>query len=146
MAGYSRPNRNQFSGRSRTIYALALVGFVVLGVACGDEAATLTATERGGSIYARHCQTCHGDATTGEGAVAGAPTHGPDGHSWHHADGQLADIILGRFTFPGKTMPSFEGVLKEEEVADVLAFLKNGWEPQQVEFQAEVSRNWVEIR
>ena len=134
------------SGRSRTIQGLTLVGFMVLGVACGNQTETVTSTEPGASIYARHCQTCHGDAATGEGAVADAPTHGPEGHTWHHADGQLADNILGRFTFPGKTMPSFEGILTEKKVADVLAFLKKGWEPQQVEFQAEVSRNWVEMQ
>jgi mono/diheme cytochrome c family protein len=74
--------------------------------------------------------------------VAGAPSHGPGGHTWHHADTQIADIILGRAEYPGRTMPSFAGRLSEAEVEALLAHLKGGWTGEQRTAQAEVTRQW----
>lgn len=116
---------------------------VVFMAACGggspvDEARV----EQGRAIYAQDCVACHGDPVTGAGGIQAAPPHGPDGHTWHHADELLADIILGRLDYPGRTMPSFEGRLSEEEVASVLALFKAGWGQEQREFQEEASRNF----
>jgi cytochrome c len=97
---------------------------------------------RGAAIYAEDFLVCHGEAASDDPAIPTAPTHGPEGHTWHHADGQLVQIILGELQFPGGTTPSFEGKLSKAEVLDVLAYLKTGWEPDQLEFQAEVSENW----
>jgi hypothetical protein len=38
-------------------------------------------------------------------------------------------------------MPSFAGTLSESDVANILAYFKTLWTPEQLEFQAEVSRN-----
>ena len=73
------------------------------------------------------------------------PVHGPEGHTWHHADGQLTEIILGTLNIPGSTMPSFEGILTEAEVMGILDYLKTGWYQDQVEGQREVSANWEEL-
>ena len=108
----------------------------------GEGKKDLPDPAHGASIYAEHCLVCHGVAATGDPAIPTAPPHGPEGHTWHHADGQLVQIILGELQFPGRTMPSFKGKLTEAEVLDVLAYLKTGWEPDQLEFQAEVSENW----
>jgi len=98
--------------------------------------------QRGATLYAQNCQSCHGDAYSGQGRVSGVPVHGPSGHTWHHADGQLADIILGRLDYPGRRMPSFAATLTKSEVSDILAYFKPLWTPEQRDFQAEVSRNW----
>lgn len=113
--------------------------FALLLAACsgGGQA------ERGRAIYDDDCRVCHGDPVTGEGRIASAAVHGPEGHTWHHADGQLVGIVLGQLQYPGRTMPSFEAKLAEDDVLDVLAYLNAGWEPEQREFQAEVSRNWT---
>lgn len=71
--------------------------------------------------------------------------HGPEGHTWHHADGQLVDIILGRLDIPGTTMPSFESLLTEAEAMGILDYMKTGWYQNQLEAQREVSANWEEL-
>lgn len=49
--------------------------------------------ERGAALYASYCQTCHGDRD-GIGGQRGVPTHGTDGHTWHHSDRNLTETIL----------------------------------------------------
>ena len=124
---------------------LLAVTFLLMEVGCSAPAeggASPEAIGQGKVIYSERCATCHGDAATGIGrADLAYPVHGPDGHTWHHADGQLADIILGRFTYPGRMMPSFADVVTEKQVDDVLAYLKQGWLPEQVAFQKQVSEN-----
>jgi mono/diheme cytochrome c family protein len=121
-----------------------------LAVGCGVESKPTEETdlslERGRALYGKLCQTCHGEAVTGAGGEPAAPVHGPQGHTWHHPDGQLEAIILGQFTYPGRTMPSFDSQLSEEEVAAILAYLKEGWTTEQREVQAEASRNWEEYQ
>ncbi len=84
---------------------------------------------RGRTLYGEFCQSCHGDAVTGDQAIPGAPPHGPQGHTWHHEDGQLEAIFLGEFDYPGRAMPAFQGVLTEEDVRAILAYLKRRLEP-----------------
>ena len=102
--------------------------------------------ELGPSLYKENCQSCHGDAATGEGAIPNAPPHGRIGHTWHHADGHLSAIILGESNFPGRTMPSFAGILNEDEVEVILAYLKTGWTDKQRATQAEESEKWKQYR
>ena len=101
--------------------------------------------ELGRTIYAEDCQVCHGEARTGRGGLANAPVHGPDGHTWHHPDGQLRELILGALDYPQKTMPSFVGRLTDSEVDAVLEYIKSNWDTTQLEWQAEVSRNELEL-
>jgi mono/diheme cytochrome c family protein len=58
--------------------------------------------------------------------LAGAPSHDEQGHTWHHADRQLFDWILDRPPL-ATVMPAFRGTLSEEEVRDVIAFIKSEW-------------------
>ncbi|MBI4328487.1 MAG: cytochrome c [Chloroflexi bacterium] len=141
--------------QKRRSLLLFLVGVMAsFAVACTAEPAERNeAVERGRQTYQANCRMCHGNAATGAGRIATAPSHGPDGHTWHHPDGQLVDIVLGRLDYPGRTMPSFgEGAaeyavrLSEEEVRAVLAYFKTGWTADQRQFQAEASRNWESQR
>lgn len=131
-------------------YASPAVGIafilIALAACAGQGENGRPDAERGASIYAESCQTCHGEAATGKQAAPNTPTHGPEGHTWHHADGQLVQIIFGRLDFPGRTMPSFEGTLSEQDALDVLAYLKSNWPAEQRQFQAEVSENWRKLR
>ena len=132
------------------LFVCVLMALLVVGVvACGSNAAGSTSNEAVGDgqlAYELQCQSCHGDAATGQGALPNTPTHDVSGHTWHHADGQLKEIILGRLQIPGRTMPSFEGVLSEEETDEVLAYLKTNWLPEQRSSQAEASRNWEQLQ
>ena len=121
----------------KTSLGFVAVLLAVLAAACGTDGGP--SPRRGIDIYAANCVSCHGDVSTGEGAVDGAPIHSPAGHTWHHSDGQLADIILGRNPYPGRTMPVFAGALSDQEVRNVVAYLKTGWEPRQLEVQKGIS-------
>ena len=121
------------------------IGLTALVGCSGDPSSEGTAlVEEGKRLYAANCQSCHGDAPTGEGRIDSAPSHGPSGHTWHHADGLLEHIILGEFDYPGRTMPSFADSLSEEEVGAVIAYIKTGWSEEQRAAQEVASRNWEE--
>lgn len=94
----------------------------------------------GADVYARRCASCHGARLEGqpnwrESLPDGrrrAPPHDETGHTWHHADRYLFDLIKGnvqRFAPPGaeSDMPAFKNVLTDEEIWAVIAFIKSRW-------------------
>lgn len=126
--------------RARFVPMLGAALAVVL-VGCADEdAVTEVELARGEALYERHCVQCHGGATGGQISDI-PPRHNAEGHTWHHADCELKRIVLEglpqRQGFP--EMPAFGERLTEEEVDAILAHIKTWWEPDQREFQAEVT-------
>jgi mono/diheme cytochrome c family protein len=136
--------RQQRPGRAATavrwgVVAVALIG---LAAACGalggeDEAAEVA---RGEELYDRYCISCHGGETGGDIADV-PPPHNAQGHTWHHPDCQLVDVVLDglppREGYP--QMPAFRNQLDEEDVMAILAHIRTWWDPDQQEFQAEVT-------
>ncbi len=108
----------------------------------------------GQEVYAAHCAACHGAALEGQpdwrragpdGRLP-APPHDANGHTWHHPDAVLADIVRrGTAAVVGgsyqSNMPGFADVLSEAEIAAVLAYIKSTWPPRERAFQEEVTRN-----
>ena len=55
----------------------------------------------GKALYMQHCATCHGANLEGQtnwkipdsNGVYPAPPHNRDGHTWHHPDSVLLEII-----------------------------------------------------
>ena len=106
----------------------------------------------GRDLYALHCATCHGADLEGQpewkralpSGRMSAPPHDASGHTWHHPDGVLfrltkdgvAAVVGGGYE---SDMPAFEGVLTDEEVRAVLAYIKSTWPERERAFQAEVS-------
>ena len=122
------------------------VALMVALAACGGGGSSDDdVIEVGRTVYERDCLICHGEARTGDGGLENAPVHGPDGHTWHHPDGQLRELILGALDYPQKTMPSFVGRLTDGEVDAVLEYIKSNWDTPQIEYQAEVSRNELDL-
>ena len=124
---------------------MGVVLIVALGACGGGGSSDDDLIELGRTIYEKNCLVCHGEARTGRGGLANAPVHGPDGHTWHHPDGQLRELILGSLDYPQKTMPSFVGKLTDSEVDAVLEYIKSNWDTPQLEWQAKVSRNKLEL-
>ena len=108
---------------------------------------------RGEALYQANCQGCHG------GPIGGImmdipPPHNANGHTWHHPDCQLVEIVLDgsgemgrmmREMMGGKDaprMPAFRGRLSAEEVEAVLAYIKTWWTPEQREHQARATRSF----
>ena len=93
----------------------------------------------GRSVYAEHCAICHGANLEGQpnwqnrnaNGRLPAPPHDASGHTWHHPDEQLMLMTKKGVSaiVPGyqSDMPAFEGLLSDEEIAAVLAFIQSTW-------------------
>lgn len=103
---------------------------------------------RGAVIYAGECAACHGANLEGapnwklrsaDGAFP-PPPHDDTGHTWHHADELLLDIILngGDPAFDSK-MPAFKEKLNREEAQAVLEFIKSKWGSEQRAYQWQIT-------
>lgn len=144
--------------------AAAVIGSIVLAQASPDETAIGDLTflgepvseadlSAGQQIYSENCASCHGANLEGqpdwkrrlENGRMPAPPHDETGHTWHHSDRNLFIVTKGgvQAVVPGyeSDMPAFEGILTDDEIADVLAYIKSTWPERQREFQAEVSAN-----
>ena len=103
----------------------------------------------GKAIYEANCASCHG--INGEGqpnwqipneqGVYPAPPHNNDGHTWHHPDQQLLEIIAQGGSLPTTGMPGFEGTLNQARMEAILTYIKTFWGPEQRDFQEKVTRN-----
>ena len=142
------------------VLGVILVGFGV-GLAAfniaGSKAAEITMNGRpvseaelalGQEVYETQCAACHG--LEGEGqpnwkqpnaeGIYPAPPHTSEGHTWHHSDTQLLEIIAAGGSMPNSAMPGYADILTEEERVAVLAYLKTFWGPRESEFQQKVSQ------
>lgn len=109
-------------------------------VANGIPYEDIEKVKTGSLVYASNCSGCHGPNLEGQpnwqrrdpnGFVL-APPHDETGHTWHHADQMLFEIIkYGPQKFLGadykSMMPAYEGKLSDEEIWSVLAFIKSKW-------------------
>jgi len=111
-----------------------------------------TQVAQGQSVYAAQCARCHGANLEGQpnwqerlaNGRLPAPPHDASGHTWHHPDAQLFGITkkgLGPYAPTGyqSDMPAFEGVLSDEQIAAVLAYIKSKWPTDVRERQARLN-------
>lgn len=109
---------------------------------------------RGKTIYANSCASCHGASLQGQpnwrqrmlNGRLPAPPHDKTGHTWHHPDAMLFDMVKNGLV-PGKTappgyqsdMPAYREILTDEEIISVLAYIKSSWPPKVLAVQKEVT-------
>ena len=94
-----------------------LAGIVLLATAALTGQAQAADVFAGSRIYDRHCEQCHGP--DGRGLAAGTPDF--------QAGAALMqpDLTIYRTVSGGKGgMPSFRGILDEQEILDVIAYLR----------------------
>lgn len=100
--------------------------------------------EEGESLYATYCAACHGAALEGqpdwkirqEDGSYPAPPHDSTGHTWHHPDELLLEIIArGGDPALGSKMPGFENTLPADKIQAILAFIKSHWGDEEMAFQ-----------
>ncbi len=119
------------------------------------DASDVRLAAAGKEIYAGYCSFCHGANLEGQpnwrerlphGRMP-APPHDASGHTWHHADAMLFDIVKeglvpGKYAPPGyqSDMPGFGSTLSDAEIRAVLAYIKSTWPEQIRARQSEVSR------
>jgi len=136
---------------------MAFLGILVL-TSCGNDGpdergegpvdqATIMLGER---VYQANCATCHGPEGEGEpnwqspredGSYP-APPHDSSGHTWHHPDDVLLDIIrrggqaaYGREGFRSG-MLAWGDRLSDDEIRAVLAYIKTFWGAEERQFQS----------
>ncbi|MEY8099159.1 cytochrome c [Falsihalocynthiibacter sp. S25ZX9] len=112
----------------------------------------------GSALYVENCASCHGKDLEGEpdwrssreDGTFPAPPHNEEGHTWHHSDAMLFDYTklggkaaleaMGATDFTSG-MPSFESQLSDEDIWDILAFIKSTWSERARHSQAERSES-----
>lgn len=115
-------------------------------------AATSVQLARGAAIYAEACASCHGAnlegqqnwRSPGSDGRLPAPPHDENGHTWHHSDRILLDIMTrGTAAVVGggyeSNMPGFVDTYSEEDLRAVLSWLKTQWPERERSYQRDVS-------
>ncbi len=104
--------------RQQTRWPRAGAVIAALALLCGVPTAALAADPtKGRVIYNTHCQNCHG--ANGAGQLPGMPDF-TRGDALFRPDLELVrSIMAGR-----GMMPAYRGMFTEEELLDVVAFLR----------------------
>ena len=110
----------------------------------------------GEQLYAENCASCHGANLEGQpdwrskgpDGKLPAPPHDRTGHTWHHGD-----ALLFNYTKLGGTelmkrqgldfesgMPGFGDILTDDEIRNILSFIKSTWPEREKRIQAERSK------
>lgn len=99
---------------------------------------------KGAALYGQYCASCHGASLEGvadwkslldDGSFP-PPPHDSSGHTWHHSDALLVDIIAnGGKPARDSKMPGFGDKITLEETQAILDFIKSRWGINEREFQ-----------
>jgi mono/diheme cytochrome c family protein len=109
---------------------------------------------RGEPLYRQYCASCHGARLEGQpdwtsrnarGRLP-APPHDDTGHTWHHDDEVLFEVTkygIGKHAPAGyqSDMPSFGGIMSDDEIVATLAYIKSRWSPAVHEKRAAAGMN-----
>lgn len=160
MSRRGRPPRRrpQLPPRLLAAAALALLGVAGAGAFVattgrGEPAGAAEQIALGHAVYDIHCAACHGADLEGQpdwrtpfpSGRLPAPPHDATGHTWHHPDSVLIRIIRdGTAAVVGggyeSDMPGFGGILDDDEIEAVLAFIRSTWPERERRFQEELTR------
>ena len=151
--------------KARWVVAAAATGLAVLAAAVYltslgkndgfiDPSADEGRITLGKTVYAANCAACHGANLEGQAnwrerlanGRLPAPPHDKTGHTWHHPDRLLIDMVKnglvpGRTAPPGyeSDMPAYAGILTDEKIVAVIAYIKSTWPPKVLQAQKEVT-------
>jgi mono/diheme cytochrome c family protein len=108
--------------------------------------------------YQLYCAHCHG--YQGEGQLVGAPAeterlgmkpvppHDSTGDTWRYADPLLYEVIRDGAENPLNQYPmvGWGGVLSDEQIMGLIAYIKLWWTDEQRAHQAQVTQNLIAAR
>lgn len=159
----SAPKRSRSARRSRIRTPLILIGALTLAIvgaalwfvrpSGGGASISLNEVERRGQIlYQANCASCHGTSGQGQAnwksarsdGTRPAPPHDVTGHTWHHADAVLFGIVKegGAYAAPPgypATMPGYKASMTDQQIIEVLTYLKTMWGPKERQYQSTMS-------
>lgn len=126
--------------RSRVSKPVVIIGTAVAPLATLDT----PLRSQGATLYQQYCATCHGANLEGapdwkkplpDGSLP-PPPHDDSGHTWHHPDFLLLQIMAqgGKPLYDG-VMPGFGDQLTSEEMRAILEFMKSRWSRASREYQ-----------
>ena len=109
---------------------------------------------QGETVYRARCAACHGVNLEGQpnwrardaSGRLPAPPHDASGHTWHHPDQVLFDIVkhgvakAAHLKDYDTAMPAYEGTLSDAEIGAVLSWIKSRWPAPVRRQQDEVDR------
>ncbi len=103
---------------------------------------------QGADLYQETCASCHGADLSGQDEWKSpnldgsypAPPHDSSGHTWHHSDTLLLEIVRDGLDLPESRMPTFGDQLSDGEVLAILEFLKSNWGEEERAFQWQVTQ------
>lgn len=131
--------RKQVERRKKAVKYIA-VGIGVLGLLAygiwnssrlADPLASANVIAYGAEVYSINCAVCHGENGEGHASNPLAPALNEREHAWHHADGQLQELIIDG----GLEMPAFGEILEDQEVVAVIRYFQTWWEASQLDTQ-----------
>ncbi|OAN79197.1 cytochrome C [Jannaschia sp. EhC01] len=141
---------------------LALMIMVLLPVAAlADHELERRDIENGRVLYATQCAACHGINLEGQPSwqvpgvdgILPAPPHDRTGHTWHHDNQLLFDYTYlgGRAALEARGVTDFnsgmmgvQGILTEDDVWDILAYIRSTWPGDVRAIQASMNRRHEE--
>jgi S-disulfanyl-L-cysteine oxidoreductase SoxD len=107
----------------------------------------------GEALYRAHCASCHGAKLEGQpdwrtrlpSGRLPAPPHDASGHTWHHPDAVLLQIVREGPAFYAALgvqtdMPAFGTRLSEGDMAAVIAYIKSRWPAEIQARQSQTNR------
>lgn len=112
--------------------------------------------QAGQAVYNLRCAHCHGD--NGGGQLASTvpntqqlglhtvPPHDATGHTWQHPSQLIRQVLLNGIRNPldHYPMPPFEGVITDEEIDQLIAYMALWWTDEQRTWQAQVTQRRAE--
>jgi cytochrome c6 len=124
--------------RLDVILRLCTLVLTVVGLSlAGSGWSQAQSTAEGQKLYATYCSSCHGDKGRGDGAAGKALPVKPADHTdgklmSSFSDEFLQNIIAKGGAAVGKSafMPAWGGVLKENQLQDLVIYLRSIASPQ----------------
>ncbi|WP_332674331.1 c-type cytochrome [Aromatoleum sp.] len=133
--------------RAGVLPGLAAAALLAVASGCsapddaGIEPSDRGQVARGEVVYGQHCASCHGARLEGQpdwrrrlpNGRLPAPPHDASGHTWHHRDELLVAITREGMKPPWapdgyqSDMPAFAGVLGDDDIRAVLAYIQSTW-------------------
>ncbi len=150
-------------GSSRISLLVLVTSLALLAAACSDEAPGTASEpppadtsdgppaldeqriESGRELYGLECEVCHGADLQGDPDWKTPNTDGSfrpppqdaSGHTWHHPDQLLVEIIREGSGSTLSAMPLYGDILTQDEILSMIEFFKSTWGPEERLFQWE---------